>query len=286
MYTQGAVPDSPPESPRPSPPSSGADGQLLEPRGLHSPPGQPRMARNSNSNSNSSGGGGGGGSGDSSDTTAPRSSPGGTGGPQSREPPTRARSDSPVTALDHPAPSSDGTPPSPPRRSSPPRQRGGAASSVVVAVPEHQQQQQRPAAAGAGRVLRYRDGLVDGSIYGYAKSARSSSPRHWHDVAAVLAGRLEANVISLRRARELDLEVEPLRAGEEGAAFDFGTGAPPGRSIGRAVFVFKTLSHFHPRHPVITVTCDVCEDSPVGLILGKPFVEERERRWPNDPSEG
>ncbi|AEO56580.1 hypothetical protein MYCTH_2301673 [Thermothelomyces thermophilus ATCC 42464] len=289
MYTQGAVPDSPPESPNPSPPPSGADCQFREPRGLRSPPGQPRMARNSNTNTNTNSNGGGGG--DSSNTPAPRSSPGESGGAQSHDPPTRARSDSPVTAPVHPAPSSDGTPPPPPspRPSSPPRQRGSAASSVVVAVPE-QQQQQQAAAVGAGRVLRYRDGLVDGSISGYVKSARgSSSPRHWHDVAAVVAGGLDANVISLRRARELKLEVEPPRAGEEGAAaasFDFGTGAPPERSIGTAVFVFKTLSHFNPRHPVITVTCDVCENSPVGLILGKPFVEERERRWSKHPSEG
>lgn len=86
--------------------------------------------------------------------------------------------------------------------------------------------------------------------------------------------------MSIHKARELGLDIEAPSLVEK-VMFDFGTGRLE-RSFGKTTFKWKPWERLNPRYPPIIVTCDVCENSTVGLIFGKPFVEEVERCWSED----
>jgi hypothetical protein len=121
--------------------------------------------------------------------------------------------------------------------------------------------------------LRYREEDVSESIGGYVRSPRGAL----HQVTASLVETLNGNIISIGTAQALSLEIEALGP-DEGVTFDFGTGRSE-RSIGKVTFEWKVWDHINPRYPPLTVTCDVCENSTIGLVLGRPFIRERERRW-------
>lgn len=107
-----------------------------------------------------------------------------------------------------------------------------------------------------------------------------NSVLHWQQTTATLVQSLEGNIISIRRARELNLDIQ-LPSLSETVAFDFGTGRPE-KSFGKTTFKWKAWDYINPRYPPLTITCDVCENSMVGLILGQPFFDERERCWPRE----
>ncbi|KAK4031764.1 hypothetical protein C8A01DRAFT_51269 [Parachaetomium inaequale] len=130
-----------------------------------------------------------------------------------------------------------------------------------------------PARPLVSNTLRYRKENVGESIGGYVRSPRGAL----HQITASLVETLNGNIISIGTAQALGLEIEALGP-DEGVMFDFGSG-PPERSIGKVTFQWKVWDHINPRYPPLTVTCDVCENSIVGLILGRPFIQERERRW-------
>jgi hypothetical protein len=102
----------------------------------------------------------------------------------------------------------------------------------------------------------------------------SGALRH---ATAVLVRTLDGNVISARQAKHLGLHVRPLGP-TDGVILEFGTRSPE-RSIGRVTFQWRRSKEDDPRYPPLTVDCDVCEDYPEGLILGKPFLREKSRRW-------
>ncbi|KAK4099509.1 hypothetical protein N658DRAFT_498212 [Parathielavia hyrcaniae] len=160
-----------------------------------------------------------------------------------------------------------------PLSSSPPASTSSAPSKppldavqVQVVIKPHQQ----------ARTLRYRETEFDESISGYAGSPRWSHgrgvpPRH---TTALLVRTLDGNIISQRKARELDLDIEPLEP-NDWAVFDFGTGKLE-QSVGKAVLEWHlrlVLSENDPGSRPLTVTCYVCENSTVDLVVGKPFVE-------------
>ncbi|KAL2138507.1 hypothetical protein VTI28DRAFT_6657 [Corynascus sepedonium] len=120
--------------------------------------------------------------------------------------------------------------------------------------------------------IHYREDNVRG-ISGYVRSPQDGS--HWKNVTAKLAENLDGNIISVKKARELGLEVEQREPGVEDVMLDFGTG-PPERSVGRATLLFKRRAQTNPRDPELTITCEVCNNTAViGLVLGIPFIEER-----------
>ena len=128
----------------------------------------------------------------------------------------------------------------------------------------------QPPHALTNNTLRYREEDIDESIVGYVRSSAGVLRK----APAFLIGTLDGNIISIGKARELDLEIMALEPGE-GATFDFGTGRPE-RSIGKAVFEWKQSDN--SIYAPLTVTCDVCENSAVGLVLGRPFIEARAGR--------
>ncbi|KAH6850575.1 hypothetical protein B0I37DRAFT_117004 [Chaetomium sp. MPI-CAGE-AT-0009] len=131
------------------------------------------------------------------------------------------------------------------------------------------------------RTLRYRQENVGESTSGYVTNL--SSVLHWQHTTASLVESLDGNIISIRKARELNLEIEaPSLAAD--VLFDFGTGLE--KSFGKTSFLWKAWDYTNPQYPPLTITCDVCENSTVGLILGKPFLEERERHWPREETTG
>ncbi|KAL2138780.1 hypothetical protein VTI28DRAFT_6234 [Corynascus sepedonium] len=87
---------------------------------------------------------------------------------------------------------------------------------------------------------------------------------------------LACNIISLREARRLGLEVQPPHDG--GVSFDFGEmGAE--RSVGRTELLWSGSLVNDKRCPPLTVGCEVYENVNVGLVLGQPFLKERKRWW-------
>lgn len=78
-------------------------------------------------------------------------------------------------------------------------------------------------------------------------------------------------------ARRHGLEVRELEGGEEGVVFDFGTGKTE-RSFGRTTLEWTRSAH-RDGWPALIILCEVCENLETGLVLGRPFVEEKERRW-------
>ncbi len=92
-----------------------------------------------------------------------------------------------------------------------------------------------------------------------------------------LVSTLGCNVISLWEARRLGLEVQ-LDHERGGVAFDFGRGRVE-CSVGRAELLWRGSLERDGRRPPLTVECEVCENVTMGLVLGRPFIEERGRRW-------
>jgi hypothetical protein len=64
--------------------------------------------------------------------------------------------------------------------------------------------------------------------------------------------------------------VKPVVPSEGVVIFDFGTGRHE-RSIGKVVLQWQAGTLEDPRFPPFSVTCDVCENSAVGLFLGDRF---------------
>lgn len=96
-------------------------------------------------------------------------------------------------------------------------------------------------------------------------------------VAPFLVSTLECNIISWDEARRLGLEVRRLKANEH-VAFDFGTGATE-RSVGRTTLQWARSARNDGQAPPFPVACHVCDNSRLGLVFGRPFVEERVRMW-------
>ncbi|KAK4238282.1 hypothetical protein C8A03DRAFT_15257 [Achaetomium macrosporum] len=123
------------------------------------------------------------------------------------------------------------------------------------------------------KTLRVREGDLNRSIAGYVREPTGT----FRYTTAYVAENLDGNIISSSRASELGLVVGP--PGEDGdVRFKFDTGQPV-HSIGRAVVQWRKSKHSDARYPTLTVTCDVCENTSVGLILGRPFLEEQARWW-------
>jgi hypothetical protein len=135
-----------------------------------------------------------------------------------------------------------------------------------------------PARPLVNNTLRYRGEDVCESIGGYVRTPRGAL----HQITASLVETFNANIISIGTAQALDLEIEALRP-DEGVMFDFGSSRAE-TSIGKVTFQWKVLDYINPRYPPLTVTCDVCENSTIGLVLGRPFIRERERRWSRSSS--
>ncbi|KAK3297303.1 uncharacterized protein B0H64DRAFT_122288 [Chaetomium fimeti] len=125
------------------------------------------------------------------------------------------------------------------------------------------------------KTSRHKQGHGVKSTNGYVQNP--SGDMRWHQTTASLVEFLPGNIISIRKAKELDLEIETLTLPED-ATLDFGTGAPE-KISGKTTFKWKAWDYIKPPYPPLTITCDVCENSTVGLILGKPFLEERKRCW-------
>ncbi|SPQ21474.1 e923e9ae-460d-443c-a31e-1c381a4e674a [Thermothielavioides terrestris] len=130
-------------------------------------------------------------------------------------------------------------------------------------------------APGVGlKTLRFRDEDVTGSIDGYVGTEQGSL----RYTTAFLAPTLEANIVSLAEARRLDLDVREPESMLETVYFDFGT-RRPGKSVGTATLQWNAGPQEDGRFPPLSIVCDVCENATVKLILGKPFLEEKARRW-------
>jgi hypothetical protein len=136
-------------------------------------------------------------------------------------------------------------------------------------APEHNVPEPRPFSKRLSLATDYFTDRTNGYI-----ATPSGSLRH---ATAVLVRTLDGNVISARQAARLGLHVRPLGP-TDGVVLEFGTRSPE-RSIGRVTFQWRRGMHDDPRYPPLTVDCDVCEDYPEGLILGKPFLREKARRW-------
>jgi hypothetical protein len=117
---------------------------------------------------------------------------------------------------------------------------------------------------------------VDARIDGWVGSSFAGH----QGVTALVAQTLDTNIISINRARELGLDIIEMRGPTEGVIFDFGTGTVE-RSVGKTILEWNRSQYYYDRaqYPPITVECDVCENSEIGLVLGKPFLAERGRRW-------
>ena len=92
-----------------------------------------------------------------------------------------------------------------------------------------------------------------------------------------LVSTLACNLISLGEARRLGLDVQPHHE-RGGVAFDFGRGAVES-SVGRTELLWRGSMEKDGRRPPLAVECEVCENVMVRLVLGRPFIEERGRRW-------
>jgi hypothetical protein len=99
---------------------------------------------------------------------------------------------------------------------------------------------------------------------------------------------MDTNIISIKTARELGLDILDIKmlGPTDGVRFDFGTGTVE-RSIGKTVLRWnRSRSDYdRARYPPVTVECDVCENSEIELVLGRPFLAERERRWSTTKAE-
>jgi hypothetical protein len=99
---------------------------------------------------------------------------------------------------------------------------------------------------------------------------------------------MDTNIISIKTARELGLDILDIKmlGPTDGVVFEFGTGTVE-RSIGKTVLRWnRSRSDYdRARCPPVTVECDVCENSEIGLVLGRPFLAERERRWSTTKAE-
>lgn len=140
-----------------------------------------------------------------------------------------------------------------------------------------------------------------------------SGPLHINDLpgyaTAFLVPDLPINIISVATARRHNVDIQWFGTistnnihstsgnaqnsasgngggGGGGVLLDFGNGRRPERSIGRATLHWSGSSQGHNAHymyhqqpPSLVVECEVCENSEVTLIFGRPFVNARERRW-------
>jgi hypothetical protein len=88
---------------------------------------------------------------------------------------------------------------------------------------------------------------------------------------------LPCNIVSLSGAERDGLDIQ-VREATEDIVFDVGHGEPE-RSVGTVVFQWCQTTRDDPRRPPLTITCEVWERSGIGLVFGRPFVEERARRW-------
>jgi hypothetical protein len=139
----------------------------------------------------------------------------------------------------------------------------------------------RPSESSAGpqqsrRILRFnKEKDVDGSIDG----CNASSWGGYQPLTALRAQTLDANIISIYKAREFGLDIKMLGP-TDGVVFDFGTGRLE-RSVGKTVLQWNRsrFEYDRTRYPPLTVVCDVCENSEIGLVLGRPFFVERGLRW-------
>ncbi|KAK3308465.1 uncharacterized protein B0T15DRAFT_572631 [Chaetomium strumarium] len=132
------------------------------------------------------------------------------------------------------------------------------------------------------KVLHVRAEDLTESVTGWVREPTGT----FRGTTAYLAENLDGNIISASRASELGFDiVEPPPGRDDGGGgqvtfFQFDdAGESPVRSIGRAVIHWRKFQHHDARYPTLTLTCDVCENTSVGLILGRPFLEEMARQW-------
>jgi hypothetical protein len=120
-------------------------------------------------------------------------------------------------------------------------------------------------------------------------------PRHINTndlhVTAFVVPDLPINLISVAWAARCNLDVQlfqsnstvPLHIdnadGGDGVLLDFDNGRRPEKTIGRTTLLWSRISHWQRDNTLyLAVECEVCDNAEVGLILGSPFVEARERR--------
>ncbi len=111
------------------------------------------------------------------------------------------------------------------------------------------------------------------SITGYVTTS-SGSLMH---TKAIVVRNLDGNVISVREAKRLGVHIELLGL-TDGVVLNFGDRSPE-RSVGKVTLQWSWSRHDDVQHPPLTVRCEVCDDFQEGLIFGKPFLQEKSRRW-------
>ncbi|EAQ86283.1 predicted protein [Chaetomium globosum CBS 148.51] len=129
------------------------------------------------------------------------------------------------------------------------------------------------------KTLRYGKDDVTAVTSGYVTDMNNIADlSRWRQTTASVVESLDGNFISIHKARELNLDIDSPSL-TENVMFDFGTGKLE-RSFGKTTFKWRPWNHADVRYPSLIITCDVCENSTVGLVLGTPFLDERERLWP------
>lgn len=126
------------------------------------------------------------------------------------------------------------------------------------------------AARPFSQTLRIRSKDIQGSEAGYV--IMSSSPPRLI-TAGIIRG-LDGNVISIREATNLQLDIQQLGPAD-GVLLDLG-GKSPEKSIGKATL--QWVASPESRYPPFTIECEVCQQCQPGLILGRPFINERQQQ--------
>ncbi|KAH6641199.1 hypothetical protein F5144DRAFT_482178 [Chaetomium tenue] len=126
------------------------------------------------------------------------------------------------------------------------------------------------------KTLRYEEKDVVAVTSGYVKNINGFFP--WRQTTASVVESLDGNFISINKARELNLDIESPNL-TANVMFDFGTGKLE-KSFGKTTFKWRSRNYVDARYPPLIITCDVCENSRIGLVLGKTFLDVRGRFWP------
>lgn len=140
-------------------------------------------------------------------------------------------------------------------------------SSSSIVVPEPQLPNLSITPRHSTKKLDLRIDYRHEAISGYISSA--SDVRQ--SAVAFIARYLPGNIISINKARALDLTIQPLDE-EGGATLIFRDGNSE-LSIGRVRFQWNWGIDHSVRRPPVTVDCEVSERCSLGLIFGRPFLD-------------
>ncbi|KAK4028544.1 hypothetical protein C8A01DRAFT_21614 [Parachaetomium inaequale] len=176
--------------------------------------------------------------------------------------------------------STSGTRPTSSRAESPSRQRHRTPSPPPPPQPDHpaaNAPEPAPNPLPPPSIIHHLpEGSLRQTIAGYV--AAPTTPSSMHSISPFLVPTLACNVISLREARRLGLDVMKPLPDEDVVGFDFGAGRAE-CSVGQTELLWSGNLVNDGRSPPLAVVCEVCESEGVGLVLGRPFVEDRERWW-------